>query len=173
MATLVNPSELKTFVNTPLSDDAVQRVLDAVEYELNRRIGEPQNNDGDLELTETLEGGRPFLFLKHPISEVVEITETSWGGTETILDADDYRVWGEQGKLERQLARSWATLVTVTYVPTDDRPVRRQAIIDLARIALDRQAMKAESIGGEYSYTAPDWEAEKEVIYRRLEFPRL
>jgi hypothetical protein len=63
-------------------------------------------------------------------------------------------------------------VITVTYKPYDDREQRKEAIIDLARLTLERTAMKSESIAGEYSYTAWEggWDAERVKVMRRLGF---
>jgi hypothetical protein len=59
----------------------------------------------------------------------------------------------------------------VTYKPLDDRLKRAQVIIDLARLVIERTAMKSENIAGEYSYTAPDdWEREFRRAMRKLTF---
>jgi hypothetical protein len=58
----------------------------------------------------------------------------------------------------------------VTYKPADDRSKRKGVIIDLVRLELNRTAMEQESIGGEYSYVAPNWDKQRREIMKRITF---
>lgn len=167
MANLVSAETLKVLVKSGLTDAELDAVITRVEAMITDRIGAHQEDAYTVSLTETLRGDGPYLFTKRPIYSVTSITED-----ETSLDADDYRVWGGSGEIERLPAEcEWGTVCVVVYKPSDQREERTAAIIDLVRLHIERTAMAAESVAGEYAYTAPtDWDAEMLKCLRRLSF---
>lgn len=180
---LVTIAEARALLKTALTDSELQDVINRAEVDVTRLYG--AHPDGVTTVTEILRGGETNLYLRRRIAAVTTVVETS-GGSSTTLTAgwtDDYYVWGAGGYLERRSpgvladtlgAAIWGELLTVTYLPYDDRAERRAVIIDLVRLALERTAMKSESVAGEYSYTAPDdWEASKNAVLQRLALPYL
>lgn len=167
MASLVSPANVKALVNTSLSDEDLQDVIDRVEAQVTEKIGVPwTDDDAPAEVVKTMRGEGASLFFPTEIHAVISIVED-----ETTLDADQYRVWGG-GVIERlPIGADWGDRCVVTYQPVDDRLKRTQVIIDLVRLVIERTAMKAESIAGEYSYTAPDnWEVEFRRAVKKLRF---
>jgi hypothetical protein len=166
MTSLVSTAGVRILVNTSLTDASLQAVIDRIEAEITAKIGEPQNDNGTMEVSETLEGECENLFTRVEIASVVGIVED-----DLTLDASEYRVWSG-GVIERLPEGAyWGDRIVVTYKPVDDRPQRTQAIIDLVRLVLEQTAMKGENIAGEYSFQAPtNWEAEKRNVIRRLMF---
>lgn len=167
MTSLVTPAEVKALVKTSLADGDLQSVIDRIEGDLNARIGAPQDESMSIQVVKRLRGEGPNLFLPTEIYSVVSIVED-----DAVLDVSDYRVWGG-GVVERlPMGSNWGQVNEVTYKPADDRLKRKAAIIDLARIYLNRTAMKMESVGNyEYSYNAPEnWEVEINRVVRRLTF---
>ena len=168
---LVTPTDVKALINTSMSDENLQTVIDRVEAQITARIGAPQTDAYATEIVKTMRGDTDGLYLFMPteiysVSSIVEDTST--------LTSDQYQTWAG-GVIERLPVDShWGDRVVVTYKPTDDRLVRAQVIIDLVRIVIERTAMKSESIAGEYSYTAPDnWDAEFRKAMKRLVFKAL
>jgi hypothetical protein len=103
-----------------------------------------------------------------------DVTKERLGGSATTLTVTQYHVKTDQGRLIRLPEGTyWGCAIAVTYVPADDRPLREQVLIDLVRLTLERTAMQGESVAGEYSYTAADWEAQRRTLYRKLEFPSI
>lgn len=166
MTSLVSVDEAQALLNSSLSETDLQAVIDRAEAEITARIGEPQNDGGTVQIAKTLGGEGGELFLPSEIASVVSIVED--GAT---LTSDEYQIWGG-GVLERlPPGAGWGSRIVVTYKPADDRPRRKTAIIDLVRLDLNRTALQAESVAGEYSYTASDWEVERKRILKRLAFP--
>lgn len=168
MTSLVSAEVAKKQINTSMSDEDLQEIIDRIEAEITAQIGAPWANDSTpSEVVRTVRGDGISLFLPTGIYSVTSIVEDS-----VALTADDYRVWGNGGVIDRQpIGSSWGTVCVVTYKPTDDRFKRIPAIIDLLRITLERTAMRSENIAGEYSYTAPDnWDAEYRKVMKRLIF---
>lgn len=163
---LVTTANVKALINTALSDANLQTVIDRVEAQVSERVGEPQTDLYATTITKTLRGEGYYLFMPTEIYSVVSVTEDL-----VLLTSDQYQVWAG-GVIERLPSESyWGDRTVVVYKPTDDRKKRSQVIIDLVRLVLERTAMKSESIGGEYSYTAPDdWDAEFRKAMRSLMF---
>lgn len=166
-STLVRPADVRALVNTSKSDQELQALISREETALIGHFG-AHYVDAATTVTETLEGGGlKNLYLRRPLSSVSSVVEDD----ALLTVSDDYRLWAAQGRIERRPAGStWGDRVVVIYVPADDREQRKAAIIELVRLALERTAMKSESIAGEYSFTAPDWELRRVELYRRLGF---
>jgi len=168
---LLAAADAKKQINTSLSDDDLQPIIDRIESDITARIGAPWTDDvTPSTVVKTLRGEGPSLFLPTGIYLVTSIVEDS-----ATLDAEEYRVWGNGGVIERlPVDSNWGTVCVVTYKPMDDRFKRVPVIIDLLRLTLERTAMKSESIAGEYSYTAPDnWDDEFRKAMKRLQFKAL
>jgi hypothetical protein len=162
---LVTVTEARALVQTDLSDEDLQDVIDRVEAEITARIGAPQDEGGTVQITKRLQGGTENVYLPIEIGEVVSVVEDG-----VTLIADEYRAWAG-GVLERLPGGRWGQLVVVTFKPADDRLQRKTVIIDLVRLDVNRTAMEHESIAGEYAYDAPaNWEAERRRILKRLTF---
>ena len=176
MSSLLSVAEARALVRSPLTDALLQAVIDREEAEIVRRFG-AHYVDATTAFTEYCEGGLSNLYLNRQIEDVTSVTERYFQPTETgaVLTEDtQFFAWKREGRLERlPVGSKWARFVTVAYVPLDDTSRRKNAIIDLLRLATQRTAMKGESIAGEYSYTAPEWEGERMDIYRSLGFLHL
>lgn len=166
MTSLVTIASARALIKTSLQDLSLQEIIDRVEAQITERIGAPQTDAYDVEIVKTLRGEGGSLFLPTEIYSVTSIVED-----DTALDAEDYRTWGG-GVIERlPIGASWGNRCVVTYKPADDRKKREQVVIDLARLVIERTAMQHESVGGEYSYTAPaDWDREFNKAMKRLVF---
>lgn len=163
---LASIADVRALVKTALSDAQLQTVIDRIEGEITARIGAAQDDTGNVEVTETVRGGGCHLFLRVPVASIVSIVEDG-----NVVDASDYRLWGEAGMVEHLPEFSeWESVCVVTYKPTDMRARRIQATIDLVRLTIERTAMAGESISGEYSYTAPDWDVQMRQVLRKICF---
>jgi hypothetical protein len=167
MATLVTPADVKALFKTSMLDANLQKVIDRVEAQINQKIGGPWTGDATpSQFVKTFRGEGVSLFLPTEIYSVVSIVED-----DVALTADQYRTWGG-GVIERlPMGSNWGDRSVVTYQPADDRLKRTQVVIDLVRLVIERTAMKAESVAGEYSYTAPDnWDAAFRKAMKQLMF---
>ena len=170
---LVTPAEVKELVRTSKTDAELQHVIDREEADVVRLYG--AHYVAATTVTETLaSGGMRNLYLRRRLGSITSVTEyqtlDSTGGT-AIVATTGYYLWADQGRLERMPAGAlWGAKVTIVYIPADDNDLRRAAIIDLVRLALERTAMQSEGVAGEYSYTAPPWEAARNQILERLGF---
>lgn len=165
---LVTVSEARVLVPTALNDVQLQAVIDREEARMVQVCG-ANYVDTDTRITETIyspESG--YLYLKRRLTSVFRVTEDS----EVLGAADDeYRAYLDQGVLQRLPAGTeWGDEISVIYVPYDDNEHRKQVLIELVRLAIERTAMRRENVAGEYSYDAPDWERERARLYRQLIF---
>jgi hypothetical protein len=154
MTSLLTTTECRALVQTSLTDVDLQAVIDRIEAKIAKKIGAAQNETNSVTIVETVEGDGEHIFVKVPFSEIVSITENG-----ASVDADDYRGWGDSGMIERlPEGFHWEDVCVVTYKPVDQRDQRKEATINLVRLTLERTAMVSESVAGEYSYNAPDWD---------------
>src|SRR5512136_1566827 len=92
---LVTLDEARALVSTSLNDVDLQRVIDREEAWVISRCG-PHYVDDDTTVTQTLYGGMRRLYLARSIASVESVTED-----DAVLAADDYRIWLDEGILER------------------------------------------------------------------------
>ncbi len=172
---LLNADEVKARVTTSLADPEITKIIEAEEAVIVRRFGA---NEGSL--IERIESDwARDVYLPRRIDSITTVTEGDGTTQETLTEDTDFRVWAEEGRVERvaELGApiAFQRIVDITYVAEDDKVERRHALVELCRIAIERQAMKHEAVGqGDYSYTAPNWEAEREKILKNLlHFPHI
>lgn len=163
---LLTVAELRAEVRSSKTDAQLQSIIDRVEGIIQDRIGPYQIDDGSVVVTETVPGGGEHLFLRVPLSTVTALSEN---GLE--LDAAEYQVWGQSGMIERlPEGAEWGSVCTVSYKPVDQRLERKLAALNLVRLMLERTAMTSESIAGEYSYNAPEWDLAIKRELKNLSF---
>lgn len=178
MTSLVSTDDVRAQVSTGMTDSQLQAVIDRVEEEITKRIGAPYE-DASTTITEIVKGKSKSVYLKRPVDSVSSVTEYSQLSDTTgtaLTENEEFYVWPDQGRLERiggiwGNTAVWGRMVKVVYVPQDQRKQRKGVIIDLVRLELNRTAMYQESVGGEFSFTAPNnWEKERQRIIKRICF---
>ena len=180
MASLVTPALVKILVKTGLTDAELQTIIDLEEAEVIRLFG-AHYTGASQEITETLHGGGKSLWLRRRIVSVTSISEDG-----LALTSGEYRVWPDEGRIQRlsgvtawlsgddddTIQNKWGQVIVIVYKPADDSTQRKPVIIELVRLALERTSMQSESVGGEYSYTAPIWEERRAQMLKRLSLGR-
>ena len=153
---LISVAELRQLVTTALDDIEVAAIIEREEADLDAKLGPA--GDGATEITEIVEAahGRD-LFVSRPIVSVTTINGLGISSGMTVLP--------RQGRITGGL---WSGIVTVVYVPADDLARRKQGLIDLVRLTLERTAMQSENVAGEYQYAAPNWAEARAAVLRRL-----
>jgi hypothetical protein len=154
---------LKTFVETDLSDAALQVILDAAEEDLTAAIG----SDGGV-VDQRDMSGEPDLWLDRPVSSITSITETDSEGTVTTLVASDYRIHPSRMRLSRLTTGTnpqsgWTGMVTVTYAPADLNR-RNRALVALVNLELAFKPGAASESQGDFSRSMQDYDAERARI---------
>jgi hypothetical protein len=140
---LLTIDELRAYVTSALSDDALQALLDAAE----RDIG-----SFDQVVTERHEGGLPALVLSRLPGTFASVKEDADEAVPLTLGTTDYRVDGYiLYRLDTGSNPStyWIGEVEVKYTPTsDDEPERKRAQLALVRLDLAiASGVTSESIG--------------------------
>ncbi len=166
---ILNNAQLGEHIEHDLSDNALQRLNDADTAEILRRFEALDT------VTELLPGGEKMLILKQKLGSdgITSVTETV-GTTDTVLAADDYRLWYGGAMLERledgtNPRSRWGDRVSVVYVPEDRLAQRRLVLIQLVKLAFEYRGLKSEAVGaGDHSMTALDYTTERENILRSL-----
>jgi len=161
--TLVTVDEARALIKTQLDDLQLQTMIDRLEAFIVSKVGLPQTVAEDVEFTETFHGGTRHLYLARKILSIVTITSDG-----TSITADEYRLWENEGIIER-INGTWGTKIVVVYCPTNDAPLRKQVTIDALRIWIERTSSVSERLG-DFSYNAPDWDIEVRKILRKLSF---
>lgn len=172
-------------IGASLVDVQLQAIIDREELALTTWSGGPIP-DGATARTETLRPDTNDVFVQYPIVSISSITEAPYVGAVAItLLATQYYAWLAEGRIERLPAISsgvpawpgrvgrWGDIVTVAYVPIDDRARARGIILELIQQTTTATGLHSESIAGEYSYTAlPNSDARRAAIYRAASYFR-
>lgn len=175
---LLTIGEITPLIETHLTPAELLVVAERVEAEVVDLLGAVYV-DTATTISETRAGYQKNLFLKRKIATVTTVTEydslLSSATGQARTEGTHFYIWPDEGRLEHIGAGGkWSAKVVVAYVPQDDRPAWKSAMIDLIRIELARTAMVSESVAGELSYTAPaNWEKEKVRILRRISFAEI
>jgi hypothetical protein len=166
---ILNAEEVLQRIVTDLDSATVDRIIAEEEAEIVRRFG-----NGIASVVDTIDSEKKGnVYLDRRFASITTVTEGD-SITQTTVDSTGYHQWLDEGRLERigttGLIIAWQPIVVVTYVPQDDKTERQRILLELVRLATERQAMKSESVGqSDYIYKTPDdWEREREKILAKL-----
>jgi len=162
---ILSIQQLRAVVASDLSDDDLIAIIDDEEAQLIERLGD--HGDGVTAFTQLVSPIGCQAYVDRRILAIVTVADD-----ESTVASDRYRVWKDEGRIEHK-SGDWVGPVEIEYIPRDDRSARRRALIDLVRLVVERTAMKSESVAGEYSYSADDWEKARSDIYGRLILPQV
>lgn len=134
--TLLTTDEFRAFQATELDDASLQIFLDAAELAIEQRYGVTGSP-----VTETVDGGQTYIFLRRRASSITSVLET-WGDTDTTLAADDYQLRGDGVSVKRlgtgtNAATWWGAPVAVTYAAADDEAERKRIQVALVKLDLN------------------------------------
>lgn len=145
--TLLTVEELRGHVASTLGDDELELLLGASEQAIEARYG-PVGAD----VTEIVDGGTSYVFLRRRATEVSEVKETNLD-VETTLADDDHRLRGDGVSLLRLATGTnyrigWGSPVSITSTPADDLATRKVTQIALVRLDLNHApGVSSETIG--------------------------
>jgi hypothetical protein len=163
---LITIDELKTHVETDLTDAALQRIIDSQEALIVRRLGAHE-----VQCQVFSPNYQRVLYPYRKVSSITSIVEEV-GDTETTLAADDYAVTADGRRIDRKQdgtnpRRFWGERVTVTYAPEGQADERKMVLIDLCKLTIEYNAKKSESTG-DHSESAKDYTKEREEVLSSL-----
>ena len=169
---LVN--RVKARLETDVADDEIFAIVEEIAQEVDAQVG------GETEITIDLLGdmhlspNRKFLNFWRPIETVTSITE-ELDTVQTVLAADDYKIWHGGRTVERLATGTnpqsyWSQKVTAVYVPrtNDVGQMRRNGvIIDIAILELQYRGLTSER-SGDYSASYPKLGEERAKLIASL-----
>ena len=163
-STLITAGQLRGHIETDLSGDALERLIDSADAEIVRAYGP---HDGEQSV---LVAGRGYrIWLPRPADSISEIVE--WAGGETLADADtvsaDKYALEHGGRTIFRTDAPFMTNVQITYTPIADNPRRTMALIDLVKLEIQYRGLNTERVGS-YSVTYMDHDKERQRILTRL-----
>lgn len=150
MTALLTVPEVREHVTTTLGDDALERVIDACQADIDRWAGSFQYPaDEAQEVVETVYAqGRTLLRLSMEPLEVAEVVDIV-GSTETaLLVDDDWRIRGDS--LER-VGYLWGERTRVTYTPANSLTIRQRALWKLVQLEINHDPLVGSQRVGEWS----------------------
>ena len=167
--------ELRDHVETDLTDEALQALLDDAVDEIIGRFGDDGN------VTRVMYGAGPYLTLRRPAATVTSIVEANRQRTPLLtLVPGDYALMHGGRTIERLSGASgyvgyvggWAPVVTVVYTPVSEQTLRNRVAIDLVKLAVRYAGVSSEHIG-DYNVTyEPNYLRERERILQGMAFSR-
>ena len=161
---LMSLPEVRQNIETGLLDAALQRIMDAVEQDIDQQHGAVATH------VDYLDGGLKSIWTTRPILTITTIEETV-GGVDTTLSSDDY-VIRHNGQLDRLATGSnsrtrWGDKVNVTFVPVDT--TARRIAVYLKLIQLDIQYSGLSGSGeGDHSESNLDYGVERRKLLNSL-----
>ncbi len=169
---LISVEKVTVQIPTDLPETTIKAIIDREEAEIVRRFG--SNWSAALSLTENQNGGTPYVFVDRPIETIASITESGDNfTTSNLLVAAEWREVGSSAgeieRLNRGMPINFQRDVRIIYSPVDDTLERQAVMIELVRIALERQVMAKETVGGEYSYQSPEWREIRRDLHSNLQ----
>lgn len=159
--------QVRENIETGLSDTALQRIMDAVEEDIDQRHGDVASEVDDLET------GFEKLWTTRPIGTITTVVETV-GTVDTTLSANDY-IRRHQTQLDRlntgdNPRERWGVRVKITYVPVDTTKRRittylKMILLDIVYSGLDS------SREGDFNSKSVNYDTEREKLLSALDRP--
>ena len=164
-ATLMEVDVVRTHVETGITDNALQRVLDASEQDIDQRHGALASQVDDLI------GGLKSVWTTRPNGSIDTVVETI-GTTDTALSSNDY-VQRHDTQLDRLNTgdngrQRWGDRVKITYTPTDDVDRRRDVLVRLIKLSLEYTGHDSAK-DGDFTSKPLSYSTEREKILSALE----
>ena len=168
---LATVDEMRAYVSTSLTDDALLSLLIATEADITAAAGAMAAQ------TEYVSGGFESLVLSHPAGTMTSVTELSDTPGSLLLAANDYRVDGFI--LHRLITGTnprpfWLGLVKVVHTPPEAEAERVRAQVALVRLELAvASGITSERIG-DYAVGyggSNDYQSQRAAILSSLQPP--
>lgn len=160
----MEPLLLREFIETDLSDAALQLYIDAEQEQVDQRLGSGQDSLRAF--------GTKTVILRSPATSITEVTTRAYPDQDPVtLSANDYRLFAD-----RQLIRNsdgdnpascWHGEIVITYEQLTDESLTQRVIVDLVKLAIEFKGVKGEKVG-DTSTTFADYQVQRESILRQL-----
>jgi hypothetical protein len=169
---VLSVSELQAQVETDLGDTPIQSIIDAVESDIEARIGPTTGYTHEYDRVQYQHVLR-LTVKASSITTVVEYREAQSEPDKTTLSADDYEL-SDDGWWLRRLSdgtnsyETWGWHVVVTFEPASDTARRKQAAIKLARLEIVHSGFASQGVGDSREQST-DYQRERANILRSLD----
>ena len=172
MANLLTTDELREHLETDLVEAALARLNDDAQARVDEHAG-PLATETDIFQVVSADypdGRDRVISLTRPLDSVTNVTEQIFDADPVVLAVDDYFISGNQ--LQRLTTGTnprtyWGHKVTVVYAPVNNEATRKGVIIDLVKLAVAYQGVKADG-AGDYRMTAPAYKAARAEVLDAL-----
>lgn len=163
----VTIADLRTHIETDLTDPALTLLLDDSIAEIIDRFGT------DEELTVDLRGGGQTVRLFRPMNDdlsiagptVIERDHLDDTGGELVLDADYVVMHGGRILWRTNGCSRWKRFVTVTYTPRSEAELRDRVTVDLVKLTVTYNGfLTREDVGDYRSTTFGNYTLEREKL---------
>ena len=161
---LLTIAKVRENIESGLGDDALQRIMNAAEDDIDQRHGAIESEVDDLV------GGLESIWTTRPILSITSIIETV-GNTNTTLSTDDWTKRHDT-QLDRDddgtnPRKRWGARVKITYAPVDTTNRRIMAWLKLIQLESVYSGYGS-SKEGDFNSAALDYEEEREKILGSL-----
>ena len=163
-ATLLTVPEVREHIHSALADDALGRVVGAADNLIVSHVGQHAPT-----VAVTLPGSRFTLTLPRPATKITSADE--WTTDPAVVTAATGHLLVDGGRGLRRTAAGdtrWASWVTVKYAAVDDRPLRKDVLLQLVRLDLADTGALFQSDGGYIQSSFGDRARERRRIVEPL-----
>jgi len=170
MSELLTVTELRQHVeNTALGDEALQRILDKCEADIEEWCGVLALGSGDVwdEVVEHDYGtwaGNSILRLDNYPDTITEVHDIDTLGTETLLLEGVDEDYVLDGRLLRRFGAYWGHHTRITYIPRTTVTQRRGVLILLCQLEINVQPGQGFTGAATWQETYKDYETEKQRL---------
>ena len=169
---LLTAAEYESVAASGLDADTLQDIIDREEAEMITRFG--AHGDGTTAVAETYEVTGAELFVSRPATSITSVAVVAYvGATSTTLSTTQYYFVSPTNRIRLSPFLS-AAFVTVTYVPADDRSVRKAVLIELVKATLTGVTSSSFDVSGlGYSITGSAGTAQTRSMDRERLYARI
>jgi hypothetical protein len=144
--TLLTVDEFREHVTTSLGGDAIQRLLDDAEAQIDAFAGAVGS------AVDLVTGGGSRIVTTRPIASVTTVVERDGGSSPVSLATDDWELFGTflllRSRHGTNDASYWRGPVRVTYTPVDDTDTRKIVQLELVRLEMTTNpGLASETVG--------------------------
>lgn len=164
----MTPAELRDYIETDLTDGALQLLIDAEQEAIDRRAGAAGSQIDRFSCF-----GAREIQLTRDASAITSVkTRYSADDAQVSLAANDYRL--EKPRTLVRLSTGdnpetrWIGKIEATYTPVVDTNLRERVLVDLVKVAIEFKGVGFENVGST-SKSFGDHEAMRQRILRQLD----
>lgn len=170
-AQLLTVDEFRQHVETALADEAIQRLLDSAEDDINRNCGTLNVGDYETldEITEwhTLSQYETVIYPRQRYASITSVSEyfvNSDSSDEVISLTEDDEFWADGFSAIRRKVGYFNKRVKIVYAPYSTINRRRAVIIQLCKLEINADPGTSFEGAGTWQHTTQDYEAQRQHL---------